>query len=581
MNKRGQLMCLLASLGLFFGHSQLTLASVTVPQDVRVLADSLHNEENDNLAREKAIEETKKNIAGLESNLAQLQSPESAAHDAQAINDLATAKESWSKAVLELDKCLTERVKLEYAWQLVQEALTARRAEFEDLEERLSVEPEGDAADQLYLQQIEVEEQINNLEYQDDLVYGHLQECDDNIAQIQEDISFYEKLNENLDQGAATALSPDDRRKNISILNTELAAEKNNLFEYENFSVKNRQSQSVSLGTKYYSWTDNKGNNGYQYFLPFSYNMVNGAFDYSIETGLAISNNVDVPDGSLQTMTDTMVTAAYTQPLPRRDMLIYTLGLNLPTGKAALSGNYPVMSDDLVEKSRFGEGLNIIPEIWWHHNIDKHNTLILGTYYTFAGRYDLDSNMSDSWLEPGNSWVKTLQWKYLASKLQCLAELSHTSYGVSHEADQQYQSGDMLAPSITLNYAPDQGQFFTFYWWNGNEQPLYNSTLVQLDDVRIGNNIGLQWAGFCHAAGRMRLYVDYLSYHGEYYDPLTNLTTNYRRKITYGIGYDYFLNQTDVISLDLEGMTMRDAGLDDADNNYHGCNVFLKYQKSM
>lgn len=73
----------------------------------------------------------------------------------------------------------------------------------------------------------------------------------------------------------------------------------------------------------------------------------------------------------------------------------------------------PVMDEDLVEKARFGEGLNFTPAIWYYYNRDDKNTFIFGTYYTLGGRYDLTPSM---WVEPGNAWVKEMRWQHLNKK---------------------------------------------------------------------------------------------------------------------------------------------------------------------
>ena len=122
------------------------------------------------------------------------------------------------------------------------------------------------------------------------------------------------------------------------------------------------------------------------------------------------------------------------------------------------------MDEDLVEKARFGEGLNFTPAIWYYYNRDDKNTFIFGTYYTLGGRYDLTPSM---WVEPGNAWVKEMRWQHLNKKFQFLAGLSHTSYERTRENTLEYTSGHQFKPELTFNYAPDNTQFFTAYYWGG------------------------------------------------------------------------------------------------------------------
>ena len=191
--------------------------------------------------------------------------------------------------------------------------------------------------------------------------------------------------------------------------------------------------------------------------------------------------------------------------------------------------------------------------------------------------------MRTDWLNPGNSWVKTVQWKYLSPKVQYLAELSHTSYGNSSSTTDHYRSGDRLAPNFTVNYLPDDKQFFTVYWWNSHEKPLADTNLKNPGETQIGSNFGLQWAKLAGSRGRVRLYWDHLRDRGENYDPLTNLTTDQRQKNTYGVGYDLYFGKEKqtVLSFSLETFRMADYGGQDGDNRYHGCNFYVHFGRSL
>ena len=78
--------------------------------------------------------------------------------------------------------------------------------------------------------------------------------------------------------------------------------------------------------------------------------------------------------------------------------------------------------------------------------------------------------------------------------------------------------------------------------------------------------------------------VDWLNSSGENYDPLTNISTNQRRKTTFGIGFDqYFKERSEKLSLDIETFRMKDGAATgtSSDNNYRGFNVYLSYLKYM
>ena len=569
---------------LSMGYMPWAAASVTVPSDVRALADSLKNEAFDNVTRAKAAAEARDSIARMEKQLTDLQDEKGTAADEKLLAQLEQTKKDLSAAIVLQAQQEMERTRLESQWQDVQRVLSEQKEKSDALASQLEAVPEGTEADAIYEEQVRLDPIIEELDEQDAAIYGQLQEMDTQLEQTMARIDQLDELNDQLGKKAETAVSRAERKSAADILKKDIQQEKQNLYEYENVTVKNRHSQIFATASKYYSWSDDKGHSGSQFYQEFSYGMVKNAWEYSIDGGYIFSNNKAASNGSLNTLTDTSISATYTQPLKHGDAMLYTLGLNLPTGKDALHGNDPVMSDDLVEKERFGEGFNITPEIWWHHKVNERNTLILGTYYNFAGSYDLDSTMANSWLNPGNSWVKVLQWKYISPRVQALLELTHTSYEDSEQLNQRYRSGNNLGTNITLNYFPEKKQFFTFYWWNSNEQPVHMlpGTEETTSETRIGNHIGLQWAKEVGARGRLRIGFDYLRYHGAYFNPVTNLTTNQRKKTTWGIGYDFFLGKekNKIISLDLERFNMEDYGEGSTGSRYQGCDVYVHFLKT-
>ena len=571
------------ALGVSLGYAASAAASVTVPSDVRMLADSLKNEARDQAVKEKAARESRNNIQQMEQQLAKLRDEAATAADEDLLARLDQAKKDLSKAILEQAQLQTDRARLEQQLKDVDAGLTAQKNKFSSLDNQLQAVGEGDYADALYAEEVRLEPIIAELEAQDAAIYSRMQAMDTKLAAMAARIEKLDEINDKLGKQAETAISRTDRQNAAALLTLDLDQEKKNLYEYENVTVKNRHSTSYSLDSHYYSWTDDRGHNGSQLYFPFSYSMVRNAWEYYLEGGMAFSDNKENHDGRINTLTDTTIGAAYTQPLQHGDAMIYGLSLNLPTGTDALHGNGPVMSDELVENDRFGEGFNVTPEIWWHHQVTNRSTLILGTYYTFAGCYNMDRNHSDSRLDPGNSWVKTVQWKYLSPRVQYLAELSHTSYGNSSSTTDHYRSGDRLAPNITVNYLPDDRQFFTAYWWGSHEKPLADTNLGNPGETQIGSNFGLQWAKLIGSHGRLRLYWDHLRDRGEHYDPLTNLTTNQRQKNTYGIGYDLYLGKAkqELLSFSVETFRMSDYGGRRGDNRYHGCNFYVHFGRSL
>ena len=75
MIEKGNIKLLAAAvaLSLSLGYAASATASVTVPSDVRMLADSLKNEARDQAVKEKAARESRNNIQQMEQQLAKLQ----------------------------------------------------------------------------------------------------------------------------------------------------------------------------------------------------------------------------------------------------------------------------------------------------------------------------------------------------------------------------------------------------------------------------------------------------------------------------------------------------------------------------
>ena len=557
-------------------------AGVTVPSDVRILADSLKKESDELAIREKAAIDAQNNIVKMQTRLEFLQDREAAQADEDCLMQLEKAKQDWKVKLTQQEELEMERKALAGQLHDVNVVLEEKRTRFNVLEDDLKSGASGERADIEYAEQLQLDDVINDLAQQDKTIYAQIQALDYELVKVQTELAQIEEKNAVLAKQAETAIGHADREKLIKVLQEDIKSEQKNLQEYEQFSVQNRKAQSFSTASKFYSWSDDKGNSGTQFYQPIQYGIIDGAMEYSLKTGLTSSNNKSEENGEVHTLTDTVLTASYTKPLKKEDALFYILKMNLPTGKDALRGNDPIMTDDLVENNRFGRGFDFSPEFWWQHKVNTKNIFRVGMYYNFLGSYDLDSTDSFSRIQPGNSWVTDVQWKFLDSKVQYLAEIAYTKYGISRERGIEYRSGNRLAPNFTINYAPDKTQFFTLYWWNTNEQPLSDTTIAAVQETRIGNNIGIQWAKSISNVGRWKLGFDYLRRNGENYDPVTNLTTNHRRKVTYGIGYDWYMGKenTETLGIDFEWFHMSDTGEGVIENDYHGQNVYLHYTRN-
>lgn len=550
-------------------------AGVTLPNDVRAVADMLHTSAQDQQQKMAAIEETQANIQKLQQEIAMLENID--------VQDTAY-KDSARQQLQDLQKQLVDlglehNAKESRLLELQQEkaALENKNDELNQIAETYGEGRKGYFA---YQEVLANEGVYNNLVSEEEQLNGEIASLDANAIILNQTIDDLALKMNNENIAEDPALDEADKIAQLELLKADLQAAQAAMAEYNTgYDLTQRQSSSFGTESKYYSWRDDQGHKGRQFYQPFYYNQVQGPWEYGVATGFISSDNRSKDNGKVNSLTDTSLNVAYTKKAYENDLLTFSLEVNLPTGREALHEFDPVMDEDLVEKSRFGEGLNFTPAIWYSYNRDQQNTFIFGTYYTLGGKYDLTSS---TWVEPGNAWVKEVRWQHLNKKLQFLAGISHTSYEKTKENNLEYTSGNQFKPELTFNYAPDDTQFFTAYYWHSREDPLRYASFERINETRQGKNYGLQWAKDIPQNRRVRLFVDWLQSSGENYDPLTDITTDNRRKTTFGIGFDqYFRDRAEKLSLDIETFRMKDGAVSGASNDikYRGVNVYLRYLK--
>lgn len=552
-------------------------AGITLPRDVRDIADMLHTSALDQKQKIAAMEETEKNIAALEREILRIKNEyqENTAYKNSLRQQLIELRQQLAGINSEHDARENKLIEI----QQKKSTIESQNEESEKIVERYDEGRKGYFA---YHNILAREKSYYALVEQEDQIDEEISVLDEKILALEQVISDLEEKMEQEDISEDGVIEEEEQKVQLKLLEADLEAAKSTLAEYNSGTdIVARKSSSFNTESKYYSWHDDKGNKGIQFYQPFYYNEVVGPWEYGIAAGLISSDNKSNDNGKVNCFTDTSLNVAYTKKGRASDLMVFSLEINLPTGKEALHEFDPVMDEDLVEKARFGEGLNFTPAIWYYYNHDQKNTFIFGTYYTFSGKYDLTPV---TWVEPGNAWVKEIRWQHINNKMQFLAGVSHTSYAKTKENDLEYTSGNQFKPEITFNYAPDNTQFFTAYYWHTQEDPLRYSTFDNITETRHGKNYGLQWAKDVSGNRRIRLLVDWLRSNGENYNPLTDISTNHRRKTTLGIGVDqYFKNRSEKLSFDVEVYKMQDGALNsgDSDIEYSGRGIYLKYLKNI
>lgn len=371
----------------------------------------------------------------------------------------------------------------------------------------------------------------------------------------------------------------EDIKKDLVLLRAEVAQGKAAVLETKKEpDLAKRRWATAEVECKYYTWQDHQGNSGYQLYQPYTFNFVDGNMEYSLRTGYVTSANKSDANGRVATWTDTVLGLAYSKQ-QHKDTIVYRLDINMPTGKGTLNGTGAIMSDDLVEMSRFGEGWNYTPGVWISRKTSKEDTWTLGTYYTFRSRYTYDGSFANGWLKPGNVWVKDLRWQHAGQKWQLVGELSHTSAGTTQDGNITYQQGDQLNMNLTYNRVLSEDQDLMLYYWNGKEQPYTSADPFVIADKTKTQYIGAMWSKTLARKRTFRIGVDMMKRDGNSYDPLTTLTSNERTKYSWGVGYDIDIAADRKASVDIKQFHMKDNV--SSNNRYHGYNIYVRYTYNM
>ncbi|MBC8015302.1 MAG: hypothetical protein H7X79_06105 [Sporomusaceae bacterium] len=332
-------------------------------------------------------------------------------------------------------------------------------------------------------------------------------------------------------------------------------------------------------GSKYYRWKNNKGQSGYQFVQPYSFYYPNKKMEYGLSTAYVISKN-NSPAGRLSCFTDTELSATHTDKRGT-DIFRYSLNMSLPTGKTGLAGDHvnAVMDEDLVGKNVFGEGVNAELGYSVSHKIGKEDTWTFGLRYGLRGSYDLyDENA-----RTGNYWNKNVSWQHAGKQWRLTGMLNYQTYGDSIWGSRNYRQGGELDANFVYDEDLAVNKNLMLYYRYRNQQPLQ----VISGDIDPGGTLIGHYAGFSlkksyDEKNAIRFTGDYMEKTGSSFDTHTGKSINGRTKYTFGVGYDFALNNNRKVIMDLQRFFMHNQALSSADEaKYQGYSVLLKYSGSL
>lgn len=338
------------------------------------------------------------------------------------------------------------------------------------------------------------------------------------------------------------------------------------------------------------------GNDVYQFTQPISFSYWHKDFSYSLNTEYIVSkNNTSGASGRVSTVSDTTLTLTKHTEKPKFNV-DYSLNINIPTGKAALSWSerYARINEDLVEVDQFGKGWEFTPGIEVSRKIGKEDMWTIGTSYAFNGSYDPTTDIVNDDISPGNEWRKFLRWQHAAQDWQFVGELSNTSTGVTKIANgEEYSTGDEWDYRLTYNKKLPANQNIMFYYWR--ERQNLNSIVPSDTGNSLAHYLGTMWSKKLDDKRLARVTFDVMKSDGKRYDQLRNsfdpddgipqyssVDVDGRTKYTLGVGCDIRLDKKSVFSIDLQKFIMKDGESQlRPPTTYHGFNVLMKYNKNI
>jgi hypothetical protein len=322
-----------------------------------------------------------------------------------------------------------------------------------------------------------------------------------------------------------------------------------------------KDSYSVNIENYNFTWSNNFDNNGNQMITPLTISYSKDNFDLGVRT--AFVNSDGKKQVSVSAMSDMALNLAYN--LNQSDFPIrFNLDLNLPTGKAKLSGDRKNAIEDeaLLQNIRSGEGLNIAPEVSVTHAFSPNDVIEVGASYISCGKFNPKGTVGGQTISPGDEAVAKLQYQHHNRDFLAMGGLTYTNYGMTKRGDfDRYYSGNKLDANLTSSFTPFDGHRvqlsgrYSIQSPNTVMNPL-SGNLVK-DAANINGNtlyISLDWSISTdkQQKGRVHALVDYVNVQAHSYDLINNLYNAGRDKFSVGVGYDYNFSATTSTSVQLK-----------------------------
>lgn len=326
-----------------------------------------------------------------------------------------------------------------------------------------------------------------------------------------------------------------------------IAAEKNTeKNQYGDFSLYTEQN--------YFSWEDSDGNSGYQYAMPLTLSYQYEGLNLGLRRAFIKSKNKSPNrEGSVSHWSDTSLSAGYTFNRENEFPVRLNLSMNIPNGKATLSGNEKnaIMDGHLVWQTRFGEGFNITPGVSVSHSFTDKDTVGFGISKIFRGKFDPNGDVEKDEINPGNDTIATLNYSHNDQNWKINSGITYQNSGKTTRGGQEYyKKGDLwsfdLGGAIAFN---EKHSLRSNYHYAYRKKDKYiNNITGSLEQEQFNSNgathfINMDYGYRINNKHSIHLIADYLKVKSNDYDEINYLYVPARKKWSIGARYDWAINK--------------------------------------
>lgn len=433
----------------------------------------------------------------------------------------------------------------------------------------------NDAVDSKQDELIDMNDQLADLQEEQSDAEQEEADARQSLAEAKQEQKTYEEdLKSAQEDLKDAALNKKEVKENLEIaIDTEKSAERSYKSAADALTYFG-EGKAGQTGLELYTWRGRE--RGHQMYLPVEFNSADRHknIDISLSAGY-VSSDTGLEHGSFSGWTDAQLGISRLNAHKKYDVR-YQMDVNLPTGKSAIYNN-AVVPDDLARFTRFGEGWNWAPGITVTKHITDVDSLIWDASYAVRGSYEYTKDIPGATIDPGNLLTQNLTYLHAEQNKKFMGRLFFTDTGRTNENGLEYTEGRQIGFESYYEKAFSKKNAFEGYAgfsFTGATDYL-NGTLEPNSDVRR-QYFGLGMSHQITPERTLRILGNYARSDGYSYNPLTNMYSDNRHRVSLLVGYEEKINEKNSISLYLERYVVKDNIAD----NYNGWGANLLWNRN-